>query len=631
MRVYLCEKPSQGQGIAEFLGMTPVHKKKGFYQKDNVCVTWAIGHLFDMQKPEYYQESLAKAWDLSLLPVVPEKFEYIIKDTHKGQFKVIKSLLKKATEVFIATDPDPEGERIARTIIKFSGYKGALYRVLYSSLDKKTLDKAFANPVSGQETEWMDVISNARAKSDWLVGMNLTMALTCVEKKFSHNNKGAFRTGRVKAIICYLVHKREIEIRNFKPRAFYRVLVTFLTKGGGEFEGEVILPDAFTEDGKLFNAQIANDLCNHIKDQKAGVVLSNVRDRKVKKPPLPYAQTTLQVAGERYGIPANETLATCQSLYAQPLTYQTYPRTGIRHLPSGMLVDAKVTLDNLTSVDQFSDYKPLIDVTRRSPAWNDKKVEVHHGIIPSPVKFDLSRLTEKQKVIFSLVAKRFLSQFAPDYEYDHCSIKVQIGNFVVSSTANIPVVQGWKSIESDVDDEDDGSGSSNNLPALAARDVVAIKDVRITESKTKAPGRYSTASLAAAMSNIANECKDNPDAAKRLQESDGIGTEATRSGLIDDSIKANLLLVKQGKLQPTERFEKIEPFIPLELKDPVMSAIWERGFEAIRNKQITEDAFLKMQSQYVAVAINKLREIERPRNTTATTRSTSRDLLKKIN
>ncbi|WP_045391803.1 DNA topoisomerase [Vibrio rotiferianus] len=603
MKLYLCEKPSQAEAIAEFLGMTALHKKKGHYIKDNIAVTWAVGHIFELQPPEHYQEKIKKGWDLSLLPIVPDKFEYNLKDNFKGQFKTIKGLLRKANEVFIATDPDPEGERIARTILKFASYKGDLYRVLYSGTDSATLTKAFSSPIPASETEWMERVSTARSNGDWLVGMNLTMALSTLERsKSKEKHKGAFRSGRVKTPICMLVFYREQAIQNFVPKEYYELEVVTQTESGDDLVLEWQIPSNFldADSEKLLDPNVVNRVVQYIKQLPSGTITSVVEEEKSVQPPLPFSQTGLQISCGKYGLEAQETLDICQSLYAQPLSNQTYPRTGIQHLPEGMFEEAPKTISHLLNLPALKNFSSSVDVNKKSKAWNDKKVEVHHGIIPTSKEIDFDLFTEKQKLVFLVVAKRYLSQFSDDFVYKKTTITAQFGNLKFQAIGRVPISSGWKAIE-----KEDKTSTDVFLPNAKARSLLKIIDVRVLTKKTKAPSRYTTTSLVQAASNIAGEI-DDPELKKLLRKSDGLGTEATRAGLVDDCIKSGLVVVKNGKLWCSPRFIKMQPFIPDDLKNPATSALWERAFEGIKSNKITVQEFTQLQSKFVESCLKSI-------------------------
>lgn len=605
MKLYLCEKPSQGEDVAKFLGMSAVHKKQGYYQKGDVAVTWARGHLFKLQPPEHYIPELKKKWTFDNLPVIPEEYKYALDVKAKAQWRVIKNLLKKTAEVYIATDPDPEGECIARNILKFSSYKGAVFRVLYGSTDKKSLTKAFANPLPSKETEWMYYSAQARAMADWVVGMNLTMGMTLVVQKIESSTsfKKAFPVGRVKTPAAMLVYLREQAIKNFKAVKYYEVEVDVYTQSGEQFTVYWDIPERGLVDGRLLQRDYAEKAMEYIKAQKVGVIESLVREDKNKQPPLPFELTTLQSACEKYDISPDEVLEIAQSLYDKPNSATTYPRTDTPYLTSGIADDITETVAHLVKLAAFNSLSDKLDLKRRTKAWDDKKVKVHYGIIPTVTALDFSRLTDKQKAVYLMVAKRYLVQFLPDYIYQSTNVNIKFGNVTCKVTCNVPLSMGWRSVE-DINDED----NNLELPALERGLKVGVKDVRLVEKNTRKPPRYTQSSLAKAMVNISSEVEDVA-LKKLLSDKDGIGTVATRPAIIKDLIRSGLISEENRKLKPSRWFEKHMVHVPKQMKEPANSALWERGFQAIKDGQITTDKFVEFQAKFVRSAISELYQI----------------------
>lgn len=608
MKVYLCEKPSQGEDVAKFLGMTSAHKKQGYYQKDDVAVTWARGHLFKLQPPEFYSPELKGRWSIDKLPVIPDEFKYILDVKSKPQFKVIKTLFKSATVVYIATDPDAEGECIARNIIKFGLYKGEVKRILYGATDKKTLTKAFAAPLDAEETAWMYYSAQARAQADWVVGMNLTMAMTLVVQKLESSGglKRAFPVGRVKTPAAMLVYLREEAIKAFKPVNYYDVEVDLYTQSGAVFTVQLEWPERVLKDGRMLDKAFAQKAADYLTSQKMGIIDSLESVEKSKQPPLPYELTSLQSACDKYEISPDETLEIAQSLYDKPFSATTYPRTDTPYLTSGLADDIPETVNNLLNFENFKVLSPRLDLARRTKAWDDNKVKVHYGIIPTVNALDVSRLTPKQKAVYLLIAKRYLVQFLPDYVYENTNLSVKVGNLLCKATCNIPKSLGWREIEQD--DVDDENKSEAELPPMQLHQKLGVKAVRVIEKTTRKPARYTQSSLAKAMVNIASEVSD-PALKKLLNDKDGIGTVATRPAIIKDLIKSGLLLEEKRQLKPSRWLEKYISHIPKQLKEPGNSALWERGFQAIKSGQITTKQFVDFQVKFVTGAVSELRHI----------------------
>ena len=232
MRLILCEKPSQGATLASFLNLNS--RKNGYYEGNGIVVTWAIGHLLSLEKPEYYTPEIkTEGWNLKFLPVLPSKFVFKLPDFNdpkeKGRYDqamAIKGLLAKATEVIIATDPDREGETIACELLEFFNYTGSTKRMLYSSYDNKSLDKAYKNLLNGKDTYNRYLAGLARMYCDWLIGMNTTMGLTATNNKMLVKGD-VLSAGRVQSPIVNLVYLREQEIKNFIPVEFFKFEAEF--------------------------------------------------------------------------------------------------------------------------------------------------------------------------------------------------------------------------------------------------------------------------------------------------------------------------------------------------------------------------------------------------------------------
>lgn len=611
MRLYLCEKPSQGEGVAAFLGMTPVHKKNGFFQKDDVVVTWARGHLFKLQMPEFYKPELKKKWSFDHLPICPDEYKYSLDIKAKTQFKIIKELLQKTKVVFIATDPDPEGESIARHILRFASYRGDIYRILAGSTDKKSLEKAFSNPLPYTQTDWMFQISEARRKADWVIGMNFTMAMSLFVQKIEGRGgfKGAFNIGRVKTPAAMLVLERELQIQNFKPKKYYEIEVDAYNKEGSVVTLIWDCPEKFLTDGKLLNKELTEKVIEYLGSNKVGNVSSVIKEQKKKEPPLPYHLTSIQVACDKFDLTPGETLEVLQSIYEKPFSLTSYPRTDTSYLPTGLEEFIDETVSNLLKLSIFSKLNGKIDTTRRTKAWNDKKVEVHYGITPTALPVDMTRLTPKQQAVYITVAQRYLAQFMSDYIYDSTSVVMQFGNISFKAKFNIPVSQGWKEVDVSQDEDSvEDEVKEQTVPSIKKGEVWGVKDARIIEKTTRKPPRYTQVSLVIALSNIAKEIP-NPDLRKLLDDKDGIGTPATRGPIIKDLVKTGLVMEKGKQLVPSESFMKYSKFIPQALREPTTSAMWERGFKSIEERSITVEQFIGFQHRFVSESVEKLKHL----------------------
>lgn len=601
MQLYLCEKPTQGQDIAQFLGMTSLHKKKGYFQKGDQVVTWALGHLFGLQPPEYYEQRLQKKWQWDALPVIPQDYQYILSVKSKSQFRTIKTLLKKAKRVFITTDPDPEGECIARNILRFAGYRGHVSRILFGATDKRTLTKAFSKPLPERETRWMYEVAQARSQADWVVGMNLTMALTLLIQRLEAQGgyPKAFPVGRVKTPAAMLVLLREQAIQSFQPTPYYTVAIEAKSDNDEVVTFEWMIPDNMCQDGKLMHRSIAEKVMAYCQTLPHLTVTNVNRKKEAQSPPLPFDLTQLQLACEPLGFSPDDTLSIAQSLYDKPLSATTYPRTDTSELPIGLTDDISSTLSHLTSLEVFSEVVEQLDPHRRTAAWSDAKVKVHHGIIPTTQPPNWDRMVERQKSVYTLIARRYLMQFLPDALVEHTAIEVSAGNLMMNVSGKSVTQLGWRQVAV-------RETSEHQLPKVKVGDVLKVISVDVIERFTRRPKRFSQASLAQAMTNIADHI-DDPELKKTLSNADGIGTVATRPTIIRDLLKSGLLQEEKRQLKPSRWLEKHWHHIPKSLKQPANSAIWERGFSAIRDGKLTQEKFLSLQEQFVSSSVIELK------------------------
>jgi len=251
-----------------------------------------------------------------------------------------------------------------------------------------------------------------------------------------------------------LVFIREQAIKAFKPIKYYQVEVDVFTQEKAEFTLTWNIPERVLSDGRLLDQSYALKAVQYFQQQKIGIIEGLSVEDKAKQPPLPYELTTLQSACDKYEISPDETLEIAQSLYDKPLSSTSYPRTNIGYLPEGLLEDVNETIENLLKIEPFKALKEHLDTAKKSKAWNDKKVKVHHGIIPTTSIINFSRLTPKQKAVYVLIAKRYLVQFMSDYLYEHTSLTVKIGNLTCTANCNISKKLGWRAIEESEDDTD---------------------------------------------------------------------------------------------------------------------------------------------------------------------------------
>ncbi|NJM43838.1 MAG: hypothetical protein HC858_07425 [Brachymonas sp.] len=363
MRLYLCEKPAQGADLAKHVGCS--QRSNGSYSGSNAAVSWCIGHLLEQAAPDAYGEGFAK-WTLDSLPVLPNPWQMNVVERTKSQFSVVRDLLKKATEVVIATDADREGEVIAREVLSVCGYRGAVSRLWLNSHDAASVKKGLTKLWPETQTRNLYFSGLGRARADWMMGMNLTRALTTA---FSAGGKGSvLHCGRVQTPVLGLVVRRERAIAGFKPKTHFTLDAAFSIHGMTVPMDWVMPKEMVDPDGHCVNLELVKNAVAKIQGRTGRVTgVQSTPERELS--PLPYYLGSLQKdANKRYGMKPNEVLEICQALYE---TYKatTYPRTDSEHLPSAMWHEVPQVLEAISAID--TDIKPLVGLVQLSNGRDD--------------------------------------------------------------------------------------------------------------------------------------------------------------------------------------------------------------------------------------------------------------------
>ena len=414
MRVFLCEKPSQGKDIARVLGAG--QRGSGCYNGAGIVVTWCIGHLVEAVPPEGYGEQY-KRWSIEQLPILPERWRIEVKASTAAQFKIVRQLVGQASELVIATDADREGEMIAREIIDLCGYCGPIQRLWLSALNDASIRKALGALRPSAETLPLYYSALARSRADWLIGMNLSRLFTVLGRRAGY--QGVLSVGRVQTPTLRLVVDRDREIARFVSVPYWAVDV-LLSHAGQSFIANWIPPEGTTDEaGRCLRQPVAQQAVESMRAAREAQVLSVETARVREAPPLPFDLGTLQeVCSRRFGLDVQETLDMAQALY-EVHKATTYPRSDAGYLPESMLAEVPAVLDALLATDPG--LRPLIDQldrTQRSRAWSDSKVTSHHGIIPTLEPTNLSAMSEKERAVYALIRAHYLAQFLPHHEFD---------------------------------------------------------------------------------------------------------------------------------------------------------------------------------------------------------------------
>jgi len=605
VRVFLCEKPSQGKDIARVLGAT--QRGTGCYTGTDVITTWAIGHLLEAAPPEAYGERY-KRWSLDVLPIIPSQWRLEVKPSTAAQFKIVKQLLAKARELIIATDADREGEMIARELIDHCGYRGPIQRLWLSALNEASIRKALGTLKPSAATLPLYYSALARSRADWLIGMNLSRLFTLLGRQAGHD--GVLSVGRVQTPTLKLVVDRDRAIAGFVSVPYWAIEVS-LSISDHAFTATRVPPATCSDEaGRCLQQAAARCAADHIRAAGVAQVVTVETERVRETPPLPFDLGTLQeTCSRQLGLDVQQTLDIAQALY-ETHKATTYPRTDCGFLPESMLAEVPTVLDSLIKTDP--PLRPLtdsLDLSLRSRAWNDGKVTAHHGIIPTLEPVDLGAMSEPERAVYRLIRAHYLAQFLPPHEFDRTVATLSCGDQQLAATGKQVVVAGWRQVLREPEaEETDGSGQSRGqrLPILQAGTACQIEGVDLKGLKTLPPKPFTQGELVKAMKTVSKLVTD-PRLKQKLKETTGIGTEATRAAIISGLLARGYLIKKGRAIVASEAACTLIDAIPAAIADPGTTAIWEQALDLIEAGQMTLDAFVERQSAWVAQLVEQYR------------------------
>ncbi|MDN8554970.1 DNA topoisomerase III [Citrobacter werkmanii] len=600
MKLFLCEKPSQGRDIAKVLGAT--QRGDGCLTSKDIIVTWGFGHLMEMESPEGYDEKYKK-WLLTDLPIIPEKWKVAVKPATKKQFTIIQKLLKKASSVVIATDADREGEMIAREILDACKFRGPVSRLWLSALDESSIHKALASLKPGEATESLYQAGLGRARADWLCGMNLTRLYTLKGQKAGQ--KGVFSVGRVQTPTLRLIVDRDQQIAHFIPRNYWTLTVR-LTGEKIPFHARWLAPESVCdEEGRCVSEPTLQQAAADIQRTARAIVTHAETTRVKESAPLPFDLGTLQqVCSKKWGMGAQQVLDIAQSLY-ETHKCTTYPRTDCGYLPQSMLAEAPQVLAALTSA--LPSLKPFLvhcNSQQQSRAWDDSKITAHHAIIPTLKPADTSKMNEDERRVYDLICCHYLAQFLPQYEANRTELQLRCGDHHLLARGTMVATPGWKILFSD---ENKPDADMQPLLQLPENTCCTVEDTQVSAQKTSPPAHYTEGTLIAAMKNAARFVTDER-LKQRLKESSGLGTEATRAGIIETLLKRGYIRREKRHLIATSSATTLMAMLPDIVKDPGMTALWEQALDEIASGKLPLALFLQKQSMWISKMVEQARQ-----------------------
>ena len=600
--LYIAEKPSLGRTIVQNLNLPIATKQRDHIRlKDGSIVTWMFGHIFELQEPDAYlpddipksDKTGKKYWRKEDLPIIPSVWQNRIKSSEfKKHLQNIQAWAKEVDEIMHCGDPDREGQAIVDIVLKAIKNTLPVKRAWLDDLTPVGLKKSFGN--LKDNSEYFDYFceQQARSKGDWLVGMNLTRAAT-----LSNTTRGLISIGRVQTPVLKLVVDRDRAIENFVSTSHFGVRATL--SGQFEFKSEWVIPENLKNpEGYLLDQGKAQAVERAIQGRPA-VATKVVKKAGRKAPPLPFSLSVLQTyASAKFGLGAQAVLDIVQSLYEKHQA-TTYPRTDCQYMSDAQHAEVPRIMKSLSGLEEYKALIDKADLRQKSKAFDDKKTTAHTAIIPTG-KIPVGLKPDETK-IYNAIVQHYIAQFYPDQTFETTNVEFDIEGHVFASKGKVIKDVGWTAIlGADEDDKDSAS-----LPPLTKGESYPVVQAETLFKKTKPPAHFTEGTLLAAMVNIAKYV-DDPEAAKILKGSEGLGTEATRAATFETLKKRGFMEAKGKKLLSTQAGRSVVDAAPQSISDPIMTAMWEGRLAEIGQGKQTQEAFLQDQAQFVTQEVAKL-------------------------
>jgi DNA topoisomerase-3 len=591
----LAEKPSVAREIARVMGSREKHKS--YFEGPQYVVTWALGHLVGLAEPEDYDNKYA-TWKLEELPILPKTTKLKVLRETNHQFRAVQQLMKRQDigELIIATDAAREGELLARWTMQMAHWKKPFRRLWISSQTDKAIKEGFAKLLPGKQFDRLYESARCRAEADWMVGLNVTRALTC---KFN----AQLSAGRVQTPTLGMIMEREKEITGFRSQEYDTITGDF-----GTFQAT---RRGNNGDARIFDRQVTEQLKRKL-EGSTGTVTQVKKTEKSEPHPLPYDLTELQRdANRRFGFSAKQTSNVLQRLYEQHKLV-TYPRTDSRYLSSDITGTLKERLNSVAVGPYASAARPLLrtqlKVTKRFV--DDSKVTDHHAIIPTEETVFLNKLSAEERKLYDLIVRRFISLFYGPAKYDAVAVTVEAAGEMFHVKGTVMKDSGWRVVydgeimdDSDEDEDEDSREKEQNviLPDLKQGEKLKLVRCIVKPGRTMPPKRYTEAALLSQM------------------EKHGLGTPATRADIIEKLVSSDTIERQGNLLHPTGKGRQLIELAAPQLRTPELTARWESELERIARGQGSPDSFLNgirdMTRELVSTVKNSAAEYK-PHNVT---------------
>lgn len=604
MKLVLAEKPDQGAKLAAPFRS---QKRNGYIELEanelfpkGAYMSWAIGHLCELVPPENYDPKWKK-WSMETLPIIPERFQHQVVKSKWKQFKVIQELIHRpeVTEVIIAGDAGREGEAIIRIILSLCKNQKRIKRLWISSLTTNAVVRGFENLLAEHETRNLYYEALSRAYADWLVGMNTSRAYTLLLKK--KGIASVFSLGRVQTPTLALVVKREKEIEQFKPEAYWEVKAKFLMNEKS-YEGTWVKDNQ----SKIQTNELADKIAKFCIGKEARIQSIN-KERKQFAPPFLFNLSSLQAtANKRFKYSPKKTLDIAQKLYVKGII--SYPRSDSSYITKEEAKTLPSILEKLSHYDEFKAFFPLPikSIMENKRYVNEKNVTDHYAIIPTEQVTDPKKLSAEEKNIYELIVQRVIAAHYEKAIIDYTTIHTLVAERAeFLSKGKEQIQEGWRKVifpdKSNLSKEEE---TEQLLPALAENEQGIVANVNVLEKKTQAPKRFTEGDLITLMKTAGKYLEDE-ELIKVLKHTEGLGTEATRAGIIGvlkdrkyiEVVKNQVFATEKGKLLIEAVGESI-------LASPEMTAKWEQRLSEIGEGKASPTAFMEQVKKLTIKLIN---------------------------
>ncbi len=591
MKLCIAEKPSVAGEIAQVIGAS--QRRDGYYEGNGYCVTWTFGHLCTLKEPHDYLPEW-KRWYLSSLPIIPSRFGIKIIE-NKGvekQFNVIRSLVEKADEVINCGDAGQEGELIQRWVLQKAGMKCPMKRLWISSLTEEAIREGFVKLREGNEFDKLYAAGSSRAIGDWLLGINATRLYTL---KYGRQ-KQVLSIGRVQTPTLALIVQRYKEIENFVPEPFWELK----TKYRG-----VIFSAA---KGRYASVEAGQKELDAIKDSLFEITDITRKEGKEGAPRL-FDLTSLQVeCNRKYGFSAEETLNTIQSLYEKKHT--TYPRVDTTYLSDDIYPKIEGIMKGLTPYKQFTEPLLKSKIRKSKKVFDNSKVTDHHAIIPTGVE-PSSSLSRNEKLVFDLIARRFIANFYPDSTVATTTVNGVAADVDFKAGGKQILEPGWRVLfqtpdkkQSEEDKDEDSKGEEDNdiMPAFEKGEK-GEHEPQLMEKQTQPPKLYTEATLLRAMETAGKQVED--DELRDVMKENGIGRPSTRANIIETLFRRKYVMKQKKNLIPTVTGIQLIDAIKDELlKSVELTGLWEKKLREIEKGEYDVAAFMEELKQMVVDVVH---------------------------